>query len=179
MLLSLLLILALAQPYHNVSYSVTVSVNNTVYQFTYNFTILQENSSYVTFNMTVASLGLSKTTTYVVGVNDPYPLPENFQAFNTSNLSFIGDVSLNGIQMQEYKGVFNALGKYNIPVVAYFNNGTLYSLNGSYDGVKVEVTQIQTTSTTPATSVASYLPLILFVVAIAIAIVVLLRIGKI
>jgi hypothetical protein len=179
MILPLLFLLVLAQPYHNVSYSVTVTVNNTVYQFTYTFTVLQENSSTVTFNMTVSSLGFKTTEKYVVGINDPYPLPEDFRAFNTSDLTFVGNATLNGVQMQEYKGIFNALGKYNIPVTAYFNDGVLYSLNGSSDGVIVEVMQTPTTSTSTSTSTFSYLPLIVFVVAIAIAVVILLKIGKI
>jgi hypothetical protein len=181
MLTLLLLLLTLAQPSHSLLYQVTINVNNTLYTFNYNFTILSQNSTNIIFNLTITGNNFYQSKTYEVNATNPYPLPINYNVFNTSNISFVKNIIINGKSAKLYSGDFNALGKYSVPVTIYFINGTLYSLNGTKNDISIVITEEQQTITTPPVSQAleTYFPLILFGIILVIGIIILIKVGKI
>ncbi|BDC18356.1 hypothetical protein [Acidianus sp. HS-5] len=177
------LIIASLVPHTSLVYAVQVNANNTIYSYTYNFTIICTKNNIIEFNLTISGNDYFTVTTYNVSENRPYPLPIDCVAFNTTNLKFIRNVTLNGNLTEELSGVFNALGKYNVPVTAYFHDGILQQLNGTYNGVSVYVNReypTPTTTTAPSSSsFTNYLVLIIFVIVLIAAIIVLIKIGKI
>ncbi|ARM74987.1 hypothetical protein [Acidianus manzaensis] len=182
--LLLLVFIGMVSPHTFYLYNVQVDVNNTIYTYTYNFSILDVSNNYVDFNLTISSQNFIQTNSYNVSCAHPYPLPFNYNAFNTTNLAFVKNVSINGISMEEYSGIFNALGKYKIPVNAYFDNGMLYTLNGTYNGISVyvksqNITIPSTTTSSSSSSISNYIIPIIFGVVFVIAIVLLLKLGKI
>lgn len=176
------LIIASLTPHSSLIYAVQVDVNNTIYSFTYNFTVICVKNNTIEFNLTIIGNNYYNVMQYNVNEDDPYPLPINCVAFNTTNLEFIGNTTLNGNLTKEFSGIFNALGKYRVPVTVYFHDGILQQLNGTYNGVSVYVSREYPTiiSTTPSSeSLSNYVTLIIFIVVLIIAIFVLIKIGKI
>ncbi|AWR93490.1 hypothetical protein [Acidianus brierleyi] len=182
MLTLLLLLLTLAQPSHSLLYQVTINVNNTLYTYDYNFSILYQNTTNIVFNLTITGNNFYQLKTYTVNTTNPYPLPINYNAFNTSKISFIKNTIINGKSAEIYSGYFDALGKYTIPVTIYFINGTLYSLNGTKNNINVVITQEQQPITTiPPISqdLETYFPLILFGIILVVGVIILIKVGKI
>ncbi|MCY0873844.1 MAG: hypothetical protein OWQ50_02330 [Acidianus infernus] len=176
------LIVASLVPHSSLIYSVQVNVNNTIYSFTYIFTIICIKNNTIEFNLTIVGNNYYNVMEYTVDEDNPYPLPINCMAFNTTNLEFIRNTTLNGNLTKEFSGIFDALGKYKVPVTVYFHDGILQQLNGTYNGVSVYVSREYPTivSTTPSSeSLSNYLTLIIFIVVLIIAIFVLIKIGKI
>ncbi|MFP3162292.1 MAG: hypothetical protein RXQ75_00365 [Acidianus hospitalis] len=176
------LIIASLAPHSSLIYAVQVNVNNTIYCITYNFTVICVKNDTIEFNLTITGNNYYNVMQYNVNEDDPYPLPINCVAFNTTNLKFIGNTTLGGNLTKEFSGIFNALGKYRVPVTVYFHDGILQQLNGTYNGVSVHVSREYPTiiSTTPSSeSLSNYVTLIIFIVVLIIAIFVLIKIGKI
>ncbi|MUM65303.1 hypothetical protein D1867_08640 [Acidianus infernus] len=176
------LIVASLVPHSSLIYAVQVNVNNTIYSFTYNFTVICIKNNTIEFNLTIVGNNYYNVMEYNVNEDNPYPLPINCMAFNTTNLEFIRNATLNGNLTKEFSGIFDALGKYKVPVTVYFHDGILQQLNGTYNGVSVYVSREYPTiiSTTPSSeSLSNYLTLIIFIVVLIIAIFVLIKIGKI
>lgn len=176
------LIVASLVPHSSLIYAVQVNVNNTIYSFTYNFTVICIKNNTIEFNLTIVGNNYYNVMEYNVNEDNPYPLPINCMAFNTTNLEFIRNTTLNGNLTKEFSGIFDALGKYKVPVTVYFHDGILQQLNGTYNGVSVYVSREYPTiiSTTPSSeSLSNYLTLIIFIVVLIIAIFVLIKIGKI
>jgi len=89
---------------------------------------------------------------------------------------------INGKSAEIYRGNFDALGKYTIPVTIYFLNGTLYSLNGTRNNTNVIITQEQqpVIVTSPISQdLETYFPLILFGIILVVGVVILIKVGKI
>ncbi len=177
------LIIASLVPHSSLVYSVQVNVNNTIYSYTYNFTIICIKNDMIEFNLTISGNNYYSVMTYNVSENNPYPLPINYVAFNTTNLVFVKNITLNGNLTEEFSGVFHALDKYEIPITAYFHDGILQQMNGTYNGISVYVNREYVTPPTTVTpsnnSLGNYLTLIIFIIVLIIAIVVLIKIGKI
>lgn len=187
--LLLLFLLALGYTQHSYVYTVQIKVNDTIYTYIYNFTIISQNSSTIKFILNITNYNTQKfvLNNYSVNLSNPNPLPINYHVFNTSNLTYVRNVTLNGIQLEEYEGIFKVLGKYEVPVDVYFYNGTLYMLNGTANGVSIMIigqnivpsTTASSTSTSISSASSGYIILLVFLIMIIIAIIIFLKIGKI
>ncbi|AWR96505.1 hypothetical protein DFR86_02360 [Acidianus sulfidivorans JP7] len=181
--LLLLVFIGMVSPHTFYLYNVQLNINDTIYTYTYNFSIINVYNNYVDFNLTITGENYYYSSNYNVSINDPYPLPINYEVFNTTDLVFVKNVTISNTEMKEYSGIFNALGKYKIPVTAYFDNGSLYTLNGTYNGVSVYINAqnitLPTTTSQESSTLSNYVIPIIFAVVFIIAIVLLIKIGKI
>jgi hypothetical protein len=176
------LIIASLAPHSSLIYVVQVNVNNTIYSFTYNFTVICIKNNTIEFNLTITGNDYYSVSEYIVNEDNPYPLPINCVAFNTTDLEFVRNTTLSGNLTKEFSGIFNALGKYKVPVTVYFHDGILQQLNGTYNGVSVYVSReypIIITTAPSSESLSNYVTLIIFIVVLIMAIFVLIKIGKI
>ncbi|NON63231.1 hypothetical protein [Acidianus sp. RZ1] len=164
-------------------YNVQVIDNGTIYTYTYNFTVISKGNSWIDFNLTISSIVTYQTLQYNVSSSDPYPLPVNFNAFNISNLHYIGNITENGKMFVKYYGIFSIWGKYKVPVTAiFYTNGTLYSVSGKSNGLSITISPedqvIHTSSAVPSTSIGYNVIIIIFVIALLLGIILLLKMGK-
>jgi hypothetical protein len=159
-------------------YTLTIQEGSQVQIYYYNFTVINATSSNIAFRLSFSGSGTSQTTiTETVPVSNPGPFPLNGSAFGVTNVTYVGKVG----NYTVYKGVFRYNGL-SIPVTMYYNNqGILSNYSGLSNGVKV-VAQLQasyTPPTQPGPEPGGLLIVIVVLVALAIGVVTLVKIGKI
>ena len=162
-------------------YELTVSHGNELITYNYTFVINSVNNGIVNFTMIVTNLdnGTTSSQTYIFPLTDLHYLPYNGTLVDSS-LKFVGYQEYKGENASVYAGyfLFNGL---KIPVEAYYVNGFLKFMNGSYNGYQIEMSLVsQYVKTSVQYPSNGYIIIVAVVVLfIVIGVVLLIKIGKI
>ncbi|BCU69297.1 hypothetical protein [Stygiolobus caldivivus] len=165
-------------------YELSVSHQDELFTYNYTFIINSVNRGTINFTMIVINLNndTSASETYVFPTTDLKYLPYNGSLFNTENLTFYGYELFKGQNSSVYTGYFLFNGV-KIPIKAYYVNGTLDYLNGSYNGYYVQLTLVahynQNEQTQVSTTLTNYIVLAIVIIFIVVGVVLLVKIGKI
>ncbi|MGC9105270.1 MAG: hypothetical protein ACP5HQ_02445 [Thermoprotei archaeon] len=159
-------------------YTLTIQEGSQVQIYYYNFTVVNVTSASLAFRLSLSGPGTTQTTiTETVPVSNPGLFPLNGSAFGVTNVTYVAKVGNYSV----YEGVFRYNGL-TIPVTMYYNQqGILYNYSGSSNGVKV-IAQLQasyTPPTQPGPEPGGLFIVIVVLIALAIGVVTLVKIGKI
>ncbi|TRM96392.1 hypothetical protein DJ530_12830, partial [Sulfolobus sp. E1] len=161
-------------PHENFTYSVQIIDGDKLYLYTYNYTILNLNP--LTYNLSIISTnGQTIFTKYYISYQNSQLFPTEFPIDGSQihNLTFISASLKNDVNTSFYKG-YVEIDNSSIEINLVYRDGVLYKINGSSNNIMLYVTLINSSSNSAIrTHVYDYLPLIVVLAVIIIAIIVL------
>ncbi|WP_338604024.1 hypothetical protein V6M85_05545 [Sulfolobus tengchongensis] len=174
----ILFVFAPLQPHQYFTYNVQIIYNNILYLYTYNYTVI--STSPLSYNFTILNTNGSIVYNRVFTTYNYSLFPPEFVINGTEiqNLTLISVKMENNVNVSIYKGFLEMYGTQIVLNLIYHNN-ILYQINGTSKNLQIYVYEVNTENNSQSPTIFSYLPLIILLIAIIVAVVVLIKIGKI
>lgn len=157
-------------------FDATIADGTSLFSYTYNYTVEKESPLVYTLQVSTSNGSLVLNGTYTQS-SECFPSFVPIDGKNVS-LKYKGEVNIEGNTYQEFVGSAYVNGV-KVPLNAYFLGGVLFKLNGTYGNVTVNMIDITTNTQVNPSSTIDYIPLILVAVVIILAIVIMIKLGKI
>ncbi|MCY0849342.1 hypothetical protein [Sulfuracidifex metallicus] len=156
-------------------YTVNIADGQSLTAYSYNYTVTSS-----TFTSYILTISLPNgTQIYSKSLIDGSSCFPNFIPFSGHNVSirYVGQVEIEGNQYKEFKGTTEIYNQ-TIPISAYFLNGVLFKLNGTYNHMTLNMVNVEPPQSTPSNTL-EYIPIIVVFAVIIIGIAVMIKLGKI
>lgn len=176
--LLLLFLIAPLSPHESLTYSVEIIHNNVLYLYTYNYTIISLSPLVYNFSILNSNGSILYNKVYTTYNYTLFPPIFVINGSEIHNLTLISTKIQNNINISLYVGYISIYGE-EIQISLIYHNNILYQANGTSKNVDINVILINNQSSSENVTLFSYLPLIILAIAIVIAIIVLIKIGKI
>ncbi|QGA53349.1 hypothetical protein GFS03_01495 [Sulfolobus sp. E5-1-F] len=174
----ILLISIPLSPHQSFSYNVQIIYNNTLYVYTYNYTIL--SVSPLTYNFTIYNSNGSIVYNKIFTIYNYSLFPPQFliNGNTIENMSLYMSKIQNNVNVSVYKGFLKLFGE-EITLTLTYHDNILYQANGTSQNVQIYIFQTNSDNVSQSPTIYSYLPLIILFIVIVIAVLILIKIGKI
>jgi len=176
--LLLLFLIAPLSPHESLTYSVEIIHNNVLYLYTYNYTIISLSPLVYNFSILNSNDSILYNKVYTTYNYTLFPPIFVINGSKIHNLTLISTKMQNNINISLYVGYISIYSE-EIQISLIYHNNILYQANGTSKNVDINVILINNQSSSENVTLFSYLPLIILAIAIVIAIIVLIKIGKI
>ncbi|QXJ31431.1 hypothetical protein [Saccharolobus shibatae] len=174
----ILLISMPLSPHQSFSYNVQIIYNNALYLYTYNYTIL--SLSPLTYNFTIYNTNGSIVYNKVFTISNYSLFPPQLLINGSiiENYTLIMNKTENNVNVTIYKGFLNLHGS-EITLTLTYHDNILYQANGTSQNVQLYIFQTNSENGLQSPTIYSYLPLIVLFIVIIIAVLILIKIGKV
>jgi len=174
----ILLISMPLSPHQSFSYNVQIIYNNALYLYTYNYTIL--SLSPLTYNFTIYNTNGSIIYNKVFTIYNYSLFPPRLLINGSiiENYTLIMNKTENNVNITIYKGFLNLYGG-EIKLILTYHDNILYQANGTGQNVQIYIFQTNSENGSQSPTIYSYLPLVVLFIVIIIAVLILIKIGKV